>query len=110
MGTVIRDDREEPYETLIQLDDGRTMRGVECQYSFGLPMQEGLRSGMVIINSNKVSQVICLSCYRRWIAARHVDTRLDELECPDCHQQGLAIETGETSIAEELLKQALEGR
>lgn len=36
MGTVIRDDREEPFETLIQLDDGRTMRGVECQYSFNV--------------------------------------------------------------------------
>ena len=36
MGTVIRDDREEPYETLIKLDDGRVMRGVECQYSFSV--------------------------------------------------------------------------
>lgn len=36
MGTVIRDDREEPFETLIQLNDGRTIRGVECQYSFSL--------------------------------------------------------------------------
>lgn len=35
-GTVIRDDREEPYETLIRLDDGRTMRAVECQYSFSI--------------------------------------------------------------------------
>ena len=33
MGTVIRDDREEPFETLIHLDDGRTIRGCECQYS-----------------------------------------------------------------------------
>lgn len=32
-GTVIRDDREEPYETIIRLDDGRFIRGVECQYS-----------------------------------------------------------------------------
>ena len=36
MGTVIRDDREEPYETLIKLDDGRVMRAVECQYSFSI--------------------------------------------------------------------------
>lgn len=35
-GTIIRDDREEPYETLIQLDDGRVVRGVECQYSLAL--------------------------------------------------------------------------
>ena len=59
---------------------------------------------MLIINGNKVSQVICLYCYRRWIAGRPVETRLDELECPNCGQQGYAIETGETSVAEELLK------
>ena len=35
-GTVIRDDREEPFETLIKLDDGRVVRGVECQYSHGI--------------------------------------------------------------------------
>lgn len=32
-GTIIRDDREEPFETIIQLDDGRTVLGTECQYS-----------------------------------------------------------------------------
>lgn len=32
-GTIIRDDREEPFETLIRLDDGRVIRGTECQYS-----------------------------------------------------------------------------
>ena len=63
---------------------------------------------MIIVNNNKVSQVICLNCLRRWISARPVDTRLDELECPDCGKQGFAIETGETSVAEELLKQASE--
>lgn len=33
-GTVIRDDAEEPFETLIKLDSGRTIRGCECQFSF----------------------------------------------------------------------------
>lgn len=32
-GTIIRDDREEPFETLVRLDDGRIIRGAECQYS-----------------------------------------------------------------------------
>ena len=32
-GTIIRDDMEEPFETLIKLDNGRTVRGCECQYS-----------------------------------------------------------------------------
>ena len=59
---------------------------------------------MILVNGSKVSQVICLSCYRRWIAARPIETRLDELECPSCHQQGFTIETGETSVAEDLLK------
>ena len=33
LGTIIRDDREEPFETLIRLDDGRIIRATECQYS-----------------------------------------------------------------------------
>lgn len=32
-GTIVRDDIEEPYETIIALDNGRYIRGVECQYS-----------------------------------------------------------------------------
>jgi Zn finger protein HypA/HybF involved in hydrogenase expression len=63
---------------------------------------------MLIINDSKVSQVICLGCFRRWIAARPVETRLDQLECPTCREIGLAIETGETSTAEDLLRQASE--
>ena len=36
-GTIIRDDRDEPYETLIRLDDGRILRSTECQYSIKRP-------------------------------------------------------------------------
>ena len=32
-GTVIRDDATEPYQTIILLDDGRVVRGQECQWS-----------------------------------------------------------------------------
>lgn len=32
-GKIVRDDREEPFETIIQMDDGRIIRGTECQYS-----------------------------------------------------------------------------
>lgn len=32
-GKIIRDDMEEPWETIIQLDDGRVIRAQECQYS-----------------------------------------------------------------------------
>ena len=65
---------------------------------------------MILLSGHKVSQVICLSCYRRWIAARPTETRLDELECPTCHNQGTAIETGETLVAEDLIKKLQEGR
>ena len=33
-GVVVRDDIEEPFETIIKLDNGRYVRGTECQYSF----------------------------------------------------------------------------
>ena len=36
-GKIIRDDREKPFETLIELDDGRVIRGTECQYSIYRP-------------------------------------------------------------------------
>lgn len=32
-GTIIRDDTEAPFETIIQLADGRCVRAVECQYA-----------------------------------------------------------------------------
>lgn len=31
--TVLRDDKDAPWETLLQLDDGRVVRSVECQWS-----------------------------------------------------------------------------
>lgn len=31
-GVCIRDDMEKPFETIIKLDDGRVVRGVECQF------------------------------------------------------------------------------
>lgn len=61
---------------------------------------------MIILNGSKVSQVICLRCFRRWISARPIETELACLECPDCHEKGFAIETGETGIAEELIRRA----
>lgn len=32
MATCVRDDREEPGETIFRLDNGRYIRAVECQY------------------------------------------------------------------------------
>lgn len=40
-GTIIRDDREEPFETLIKLDDGRLIRGTECQFTMWRQPKEG---------------------------------------------------------------------
>ena len=32
-GRVVRDDREEPGETMFELEDGRIVRAVECMWS-----------------------------------------------------------------------------
>ena len=46
-------------------------------------------------DEHKVSEVICLECHYRWIAARPAGTLLKELECPNCHKVWGVIETGE---------------
>lgn len=45
--------------------------------------------------AHKVSEVICVRCGKRWIAARPATTMLKCLECPDCKYTGFVIETGE---------------
>lgn len=32
-GTIVRDDMEEPFKSIIKLDDGRVILTTECQYS-----------------------------------------------------------------------------
>lgn len=32
-GLIVRDDMEAPWQTIIRLDDGKTVLGTECQYS-----------------------------------------------------------------------------
>ena len=59
---------------------------------------------MIFANGYKVSEVICLRCYWRWIAARPTETNLFRLECPKCEMNGYAIETGEICFAEDLLR------
>ena len=44
---------------------------------------------------HKVSEVICINCKHRWIAVRPCACRLKDLGCPNCHEQGYVIETGE---------------
>ena len=54
-------------------------------------------SKIIDINDNiphKVTEVICIKCYKRWIAVRSVNTKLKDLECPTCGK-GYVIETGE---------------
>ena len=33
-GIIVRDDLEEPFETIIKLDNGRYLRATECQFSY----------------------------------------------------------------------------
>jgi len=61
-------------------------------------------SDTIDINANqphRVSEVICVHCGWRWIAVRPAETRLKDLECPDCTNQGKVIETGEVLPEEE---------
>lgn len=48
------------------------------------------------LQPHKVSMVICLKCYKRWISVRNAKTRLIEIQCPQCHEVGYVIETGES--------------
>ena len=43
----------------------------------------------------RVSEVICLKCYYRWIAVRPALTLLKDMQCPCCHNIWYVIETGE---------------
>lgn len=47
------------------------------------------------LTEHKVSEVICVKCYKRWISVRPTSVMLKNLECPQCKQQGYVIETGE---------------
>ena len=56
-------------------------------------------SEVISIDENvpqKVSEVICVKCLKRWIAVRPLGCKLKDLECPGCGKQGYVIETGET--------------
>ena len=48
-----------------------------------------------------VSELICINCKKRWIAARPEIVLLKEIECPKCNKQGYAIETGQNIKEEE---------
>ena len=52
---------------------------------------------IIDINDNiqhKVTEVICIKFYKRWISVRPVNSKLKDLECPNCGK-GYVIETGE---------------
>jgi len=44
---------------------------------------------------HKVSEVICVKCFHRWVAVRSVGTLLKDLHCEKCGAW-YVIETGET--------------
>ena len=54
------------------------------------------------IEPHKVSEVICVKCFERWLAVRNVKTKLQELECIKCGR-GFVIETGEIIEEKETL-------
>jgi len=42
-----------------------------------------------------VSELICINCKKRWIAARPEIVLLKEIQCPKCKKQGYTIDTGQ---------------
>ncbi|MDR2020666.1 MAG: hypothetical protein LBQ14_07890 [Treponema sp.] len=49
---------------------------------------------------HKISEVICVHCGKRWIAARPEKNLLKNLECPN-HHVGFVIETGEEILPDD---------
>lgn len=82
-GTIVRDDLEEPFETIIKLDNGRYLRAVECQYSY---------------IDEEVSDDVCewrCDAYGRWHTECHILADNDPLEytyCPYCGKKILCKE------------------
>ena len=48
----------------------------------------------VVETPHQVSIVICTNCGKKWVAVRSLTTQNASLECPKCHRQGTAVETG----------------
>jgi Zn finger protein HypA/HybF involved in hydrogenase expression len=44
---------------------------------------------------HSVSEIMCVKCYKRYIGVVPAGTLLKDLECPQCHEAGYAIRTGE---------------
>lgn len=68
-----------------------------------MPITIKKEMGKKITNINdytphKISMVICLKCLHRWLACRPKETKLVDLECPNCKISIYVIETGETIV------------
>lgn len=48
-----------------------------------------------------VEEVMCVRCFHRWIGVFPKTMLLKELECPQCHNQGYTIATGQIMETEE---------
>ena len=45
--------------------------------------------------SHTISELICVHCKTRWIAARPESVLLKNIQCPKCNKKGYSIETGQ---------------
>lgn len=55
-------------------------------------------SNIINIEANlphTISEVICLKCLYKWISVRPIETRLKNIECPNCGR-GFVIEIGQS--------------
>lgn len=42
-----------------------------------------------------VRELMCIACFKRWIAVYPDGLKLKDFECPDCKKTGAVIATGE---------------
>lgn len=47
-----------------------------------------------------VAELMCVRCFKRWIGVFHYQTAYKDIECPQCHQQGYVIGTGQPLFEE----------
>ena len=83
-GTIVRDDLEEPFETIIKLDNGRYLRATECQFSYVDEASDDVCEWHKVKNGN---------AYKSNTHAEIYDSRvLDWGKCPYCGKKIKVVE------------------
>ena len=84
-GTIVRDDLEEPFETIIKLDNGRYLRAVECQYSY---IDEEVSNNVCEWKQDNMCETVYRVCGGFYTTAYQTDFEF----CPYCGKKIKVIE------------------